>query len=119
MFKLMAMAACAASSLVGMGASFVLGYGCGACARRETETEPARCPRASVLHGELREEPLHSPRVELAVGIAVRFRLDTYSVRSGQKLNASHSAIVPYAPPTVPTAHPQYPNPSIGSEVGE
>ena len=44
MFKLMAMAACAASSLVGMGASFVLGYGCGACARRETETEPAPMP---------------------------------------------------------------------------
>jgi hypothetical protein len=32
MFRLISLAACAASSLVGMGASFLLGYGCGACA---------------------------------------------------------------------------------------
>ena len=37
MFRLISLAACAASSLVGMGTSFLLGYGCGACARRETE----------------------------------------------------------------------------------
>ena len=40
MFGLIPLAACAASSLVGMGAFFLLGYGCGACARRETEPAP-------------------------------------------------------------------------------
>ena len=40
MLRLIMLAACAASSLVGMGASFLLGYGCGACARRETELAP-------------------------------------------------------------------------------
>jgi hypothetical protein len=40
MFRLILLTACAASSLVGMGASFLLGYGCGACARRETEPAP-------------------------------------------------------------------------------
>ena len=39
MFRLILLTACAASSLVGMGATF-LGYGCGACARRETEPPP-------------------------------------------------------------------------------
>ena len=40
MFRLISLAACAASSLVSIGASFLLGYGCGACARRETEPVP-------------------------------------------------------------------------------
>jgi hypothetical protein len=40
MFGLISLAACAASSLVGMGAFFLLGYGCGACARRATEPAP-------------------------------------------------------------------------------
>ena len=40
MFRLILLTACAASSLVGMGASFLLGYGCGACARRVTEPAP-------------------------------------------------------------------------------
>jgi hypothetical protein len=40
MFRLIMLAVGAATSLVGMGASFLLGYGCGACARRETEPAP-------------------------------------------------------------------------------
>jgi len=40
MFRLILLTACAASSLAGMGASFLLGYGCGACARREREPAP-------------------------------------------------------------------------------
>ena len=40
MFRLILLTASTALSLVGMGASFLLGYGCGACARRETEPAP-------------------------------------------------------------------------------
>ena len=40
MFGLIPLAMCAASSLVGMGAFFLLGYGCGACTRREIEPAP-------------------------------------------------------------------------------
>jgi hypothetical protein len=40
MFRLISLAACAASSLMSTGASFLMGYGCGACARRETEPAP-------------------------------------------------------------------------------
>jgi len=40
MFRLILLTASTASSLVGMGASFLLGYGCGACARRETKPAP-------------------------------------------------------------------------------
>ena len=40
MFSLILLTACAASSLVGMGATFLLGYGCGACARRKMEPAP-------------------------------------------------------------------------------
>ena len=40
MFGLIPLAVCAASSLVGMGAFFLLGYGCGACTRREIEPAP-------------------------------------------------------------------------------
>ena len=36
MLRMVSLAACAASSLLAMGASFVLGYGC-ACARREAK----------------------------------------------------------------------------------
>jgi len=40
MFRLILLTACVASSLVGMGATFRVGYGCGACARRQTEPPP-------------------------------------------------------------------------------
>jgi hypothetical protein len=57
MFRLISLAACAASSLMGMGASFLLGYGCGACARRE----PA--PKAEGERAAERAERRASPRM--------------------------------------------------------
>ena len=49
MFRLILLTASTALSLVGMGASFLLGYGCGACARREKEPAPkAESERAAL-----------------------------------------------------------------------
>ena len=83
MLRLILLAACAASSLVGMGASFVLGYGCGACTRRDprrrhrepygrrsarpsappSRTRSTRC----AMHG--RREASHGARSETASSI--------------------------------------------------
>jgi hypothetical protein len=46
MFRLVSLAACAASSLLAMGASFALGYGC-ACARRELDSPGAEGTRSA------------------------------------------------------------------------
>jgi len=46
MLRLIMLAACAASSLLAMGASFALGYGC-ACARRELGSPGAEGTRSA------------------------------------------------------------------------
>jgi hypothetical protein len=56
MFRLVSLAACAASSLLAMGASFALGYGC-ACARREGKSPSADGTRSArrAAHGKTPE----------------------------------------------------------------